>query len=410
MTKLEKMLKYVSEHNEFYKSRIKEYGITNPLDINQWPILTRKELQENRYNMFSDGYKSKYFNQQLRRQSSSGSSGMPVYVYWDLNNYYASIRLLWEKRLSSYGIHPFERYVSFGLNVVNTNGNKPIYYKRNGNMLNINISYIHQNDEYERLIEIINEFKPKWLFIRPFILQTIIYHYQRLEIYPPSSISYIESIGEILSLDLKQKAIAFFNVPIVNTYGSEEMNGIAYECSCYNMHILDNNVYLECLNDSGVHDNGEGEAIITNLVNKAMPLIRYNQGDEIILKKSDYCLCGNTAPSISLIKGRTFEVIKTKLGKDINSIMLLSVMANINNRLNNIILNYRFIYQKKTQNLLCFIGLDKRCSNWFNSVKKIIEEDFYKLLLTVNEITFEVCLEYDIAPYNKKYRVLEIVE
>ena len=48
MSKLEEMLKYVSEHNEFYKNRIKEYGIKDPLDITQWPILTRKELQENR--------------------------------------------------------------------------------------------------------------------------------------------------------------------------------------------------------------------------------------------------------------------------------------------------------------------------------------------------------------------------
>ena len=61
MLKLEEFLRFVSNHNEFYKDRIKQYEITNPLDINQWPILTRKELQENRYNMFSDGYKSKYF-------------------------------------------------------------------------------------------------------------------------------------------------------------------------------------------------------------------------------------------------------------------------------------------------------------------------------------------------------------
>ena len=80
MTKLEQMLKYVSEHNDFYKKRIKEYGITNPLDITQWPILTRKELQENRYNMFSDGYKTKYYNEQLLRQSSSGSFGIPINV------------------------------------------------------------------------------------------------------------------------------------------------------------------------------------------------------------------------------------------------------------------------------------------------------------------------------------------
>ena len=96
--KLVKMLKFVSEHNDFYKKRIKEYGISNPLDITQWPILTGKELQENRYNMFSDGYKSKYFNKQLRRQSSSGSTGVPVNVYWDSIYYYSStviFKILW---------------------------------------------------------------------------------------------------------------------------------------------------------------------------------------------------------------------------------------------------------------------------------------------------------------------------
>ena len=61
MTKLETMLKYVSEHNEFYKNRIKEYGIKDPLDITQWPILTRKELQENRYNIW--GTNSQEYNE-----------------------------------------------------------------------------------------------------------------------------------------------------------------------------------------------------------------------------------------------------------------------------------------------------------------------------------------------------------
>ena len=116
VTKLEKMLKYVTEHNEFYKSRIKEYGIKNPLDITQWPVLTRKELQGNRYNMFSDGYKSKYFDQQLRRQSSSGSSGTPVNVYWDYNDWYSSNMSLWRKRLQWYGIKPSDKYCVFTLN------------------------------------------------------------------------------------------------------------------------------------------------------------------------------------------------------------------------------------------------------------------------------------------------------
>ncbi len=40
MTKLESTLKYVSEHNDFYKKRIKEYGVKDPPDITQWSVLT----------------------------------------------------------------------------------------------------------------------------------------------------------------------------------------------------------------------------------------------------------------------------------------------------------------------------------------------------------------------------------
>lgn len=406
--KLVKMLKYVSEHNDFYKKRIKEYGITNPLDITQWPILTRKELQENRYNMFSDGYKSKYFNQQLRRQSSSGSSGVPVDVYWDPNDYYASIRCLWKDRLLEYGIHPNNRYVTFGM-VTDKNSELPIFYKQKDNVLNINISYIHKNNKYEMLIEIINEFKPKWLFIRPFILENLIYNYQYLSVLPPTSISYIESYGELLSPELKQKAISFFNVPIVNMYGSEEMNCIAYEYRCHDMHILKNNVLVECLNNSSIYDVGEGEAIVTNLFNKAMPLIRYNQGDEIVLNNSRTCLCGYVGSTISLIKGRSFDIIKSN-GVEINSIMLFSDMAKINNRFSNIIISYKFIYYKRLKRLQCFIKLDSQSMNWFDNVKSTIENELMKSLFFKSNITIEV-LYYDLCvSFNKKHRVLEIVE
>ena len=66
--KLVRMLKYVSEHNDFYKKRIKEYGITNPLDITQWPVLTRKELQEIGIICFRKGT-----NQNITTSSCCGS-------------------------------------------------------------------------------------------------------------------------------------------------------------------------------------------------------------------------------------------------------------------------------------------------------------------------------------------------
>ena len=124
MDKCEGMLKFVLHNNHYYKNVIKEFNIADPLSITQYPVLTRNELQKNRYNMFSSGYKSKYFNQQLRRQASSGSTGVPINVYWDYKDYYISNMFLWRKRLSWYGIHPNEKYVMFTLDSFNIDNNR----------------------------------------------------------------------------------------------------------------------------------------------------------------------------------------------------------------------------------------------------------------------------------------------
>lgn len=284
MDKLERMLKYVSEHNDFYKKRIAEYGIKNPLDITQYPVLTRRELQENRYNMFSDGYKSKYFNQQLRRQSSSGSTGIPVNVYWDYKDWYASNMCLWRRRLKWYGIKPSDKYCIFTLNAfgIAPEEGKLYYINNPSNIMSFNVSLIQNENGYEQIANVINAFKPDWLYIQPFVLNQLIRAYKSINQKPPNTIKYIESVGEILTSDLRRRAEELFHVKIVNMYGSEEMNGIALECPNQHMHILQDNIYIET--------NTNSEAVVTNLCNFAMPLIRYSQEDILYIKKIRKCV------------------------------------------------------------------------------------------------------------------------
>jgi len=385
MTKLEKILKYVSENNEFYKNRIKKYNIKDPMDITQWPILTRKELQDNRYNMFSDGYKSKYFTQQLRRQSSSGSSGVPVNVYWDYRDWYASNMCLWRKRLQWYGIHPNDKYVMFTLNAFNIkNDGKTVYYINDpANILSVNVSLIQNERGYEKLIDIINDFAPKWLYIQPLVLNRLIQAYKQTGKIPPKTLKYIESVGEILSSDLRRRAVDFFKVPLANMYGSEEMNGIAYECPNQQMYVLDDNVYLEVNGVSGINSYGEGSAIITNLNNKAMPLIRYNQGDVICrpYSESTLQLC------LEDIKGRHFFDLSKGVENQFNTITLLESIAEINNIFGDIIVSYYFEYYMEMSHLICYAYVLPEI--WFNRIStelKIILENKIG-----NEVSIDIC-------------------
>lgn len=411
MSKLEEILKYVSEHNDFYKNRIKEYGITNPLDITQWPVLTRKELQENRYNMFSDGYKSKYFNQQLRRQSSSGSSGVPVNVYWDYKDWYASNMSLWRKRLQWYGIHPNERYVMFTLNAFGIKADeKTVYFIREPeNVLSVNVSLIQTEEQYKKLVNIINEFNPAWLYIQPFVLNKLVRIYKKYDIKKPMKLRYIESVGELLPSDLKRRAVEFFEVPLANMYGSEEMNGIAYECPNHQMYVLNDNVLIEVQDGNGIHAHGEGEVIITNLNNTAMPLIRYSQGDQIVTDNMsaefpyDY-----EASMIQLLKGRTIDYMKFEGEIEINSFMLSELIAEVNNQFNDIIKEYEFIFSKLNKKLVCKLYFDDSNKLWFYNIKREIEGIFLSKTIG-QDIVIEVICAKNQQTANRKNKIFEIV-
>lgn len=406
MTKLERMLKYVSEHNDFYKRRIKEYGITNPLDITQWPILTRKELQENRYNMFSDGYKSKYLHQQLKRQSSSGSTGIPVTVYWDYPDYYASTLHLWRRRYLHYGVVPNDRRVTFTLNTFNLKYkvDDVLYKYYSPTELSFIISLIQETVLYNKVIDIIDEFQPKWLYIQPFILQKLLLSYIKNDKKPPKSLAYIESVGELLTADLKQKVIDFFKVPIANLYGSEEMNGIAFECPHNHMHIISENVHVQ-------QSDFNGSSIITSLTNKAMPLIRYDQSDIIKIRSlSDSCSCGFSDPVIDIITGRSSENLYTKDGFELNSLLLMEIIAEVNNQFDDIVISYNFIYYKQDHKLKCYIKVDSFRKEWFYSIQSSINEIFKRKISSNINIVIEVCSMNEYQNPLGKQKILKIVD
>lgn len=353
MTKLEKMLKYVSEHNEFYKNRIKEYGIKDPLDITQWPILTREELQEHRYNMFSDGYKSKYLCHQLKRTSSSGTSGVSVNVYWDTPDYHRSMLPLWRKRKEWYGISPKDKKVAFTLSYANkVNRLDNLVCLEDECQLLVNASSLASEDAYKALIKRILDFEPKWMCVQPFILEQLICYYRKSGLKSPKSLEHIDSIGEVLTDKLKKDAMDFFNVPVSNLYGSEEQSGIAYECPHGKMHIMVDNVYVE-----------KG-AIITNINNYAFPLIRYEQGDKIdLVEHSEFCKCGDNSPYIKLVQGRTRQSFDVS-GVKVNAYSLSETIDIVNNQFNGMITKYYFDYFVKDKLLKCYITIRPENENW----------------------------------------------
>ena len=408
MSKLEEMLKYVSEHNEFYKNRIKEYGITDPLDITQWPILTRKELQENRYNMFSDGYMTKYSNQQLYRRSSSGSSGVPVNVYWDYKDLYATSMALWRKRRKWYGIKANDKGVILSLSSFNLKADSEMVYYLNepSNMLYINISLIQSEAHYIELSKLINDFDPLWLYVQPFMLDKLVRLYKQYEFLKPKSLRYIESYGEILSSDIRTRASKFFDLHIVNMYGAEEVGAIAFESPKGDMFILEDNVYIETKKNDIICPDGEGDFLVTSLNNHAMPLIRYSLGDSGVT--SSRISDGKQIREVVTIKGRTVDTIKLEKDMELNTIFLMEVIAEANNLFNDCIVDYKYSYHKSNNTLVCNIVIKEKVYSCFDNIKKEIVKIFNKKILS-KAVKLEVIVNSKASFKHCKNRILEFI-
>ena len=150
-------------------------------------------------------------------------------------------------------------------------------------------------------------------------------------------------------------------------YGSEEMNGIAIENPNGEMHILTDNVFFEVWSENEIYPNGNGESIITNLNNHAMPIIRYMQEDIVSIQENE------KSPIISSISGRTFEAIPLDNGEQINPLLLSEVISKFINQYPDTICSYRFVYNSINCNLKCMISLYDEKKNWFVSITKELE-------------------------------------
>ncbi len=100
-----------------------------------------------------------------------------------------------------------------------------------------------------------------------------------------------------------------FRCKVYNQYGSREIPNIACECRHGNLHVFTDMVYLEsCPID------GEERIVLTSLTNRAMPFIRYENGDSGRLREGD-CPCGSPFPLMEMGLCRSNDLIRTRHGK-----------------------------------------------------------------------------------------------
>jgi phenylacetate-CoA ligase len=124
--------------------------------------------------------------------------------------------------------------------------------------------------------------------------------------------------SEMLTPFMKRRIGEGFGAAVRDTYCSEEVSVIAWECGETGLyHVREDNVIVEVMKDGVPVKEGErGEVIVTALHFRARPFLRYRQGDEVT-RGPDVCPCGKPFPTLKEISGRAIDYLRLPGGREL---------------------------------------------------------------------------------------------
>jgi phenylacetate-CoA ligase len=304
---LENTLEFALKNSQYYKNLNIQGNADSAYNIiKKFPILEKSILRENMAEILSHSPEG------LIKNSTSGSSGFQttVYVSKEEQSFYRAIQTTWwewagfvqgkpilqtglstkrsfEKRIKDY-LFQTKYLFAFGLNSENTR--EAFQWAKNK--------------------------KPflggyaSSLYVLAQIAET-----QNEKVKFKSAISW----GDKLFDHYKTKIEKVFDCRIYETYGASEGLMIASQKDLEYMYIMSPYIYLEILDDNGneVNDGEMGHIVVTSLIHKSMPLIRYRLGDlGIKLPQSKYPSKRDLSlPILQKVIGRETDIIRTPKGK-----------------------------------------------------------------------------------------------
>lgn len=146
----------------------------------------------------------------------------------------------------------------------------------------------------------------------------------------PGTVHPVGVVSAAMALHDWQRGVieSAFGRPVTNRYGCEEVSLIACECEEHRgLHLNADSVYCEVVPDDRLSAGpNAGRLLITDLTNRAMPLIRYQVGD-VVIPSDRTCRCGRGLPLIEEVVGREADYVLTPAGTLISGISLTDHFA-----------------------------------------------------------------------------------
>ena len=303
--RIETLVKHAYETTCFWRRRFAATGLS-PGGIESWddfrriPLLTKSDLRTHRDEIISD----RYDRATLHRSLTSGSTGVSVETFQDSARHeHGRACTLRSDEWSGW---------RRGERVAMIWGN-PEYLKHGWrgwlrNSFLERATYLDtlkmDRESMARFVATLRRSPPSLVFGHAHSLY-LFAEFVRSEGGPGFRPNGIISSAMVLH-DWERLAIEdVFQCPVTNRYGCEEVGLIACECEEHHgLHVNADAVYVEVLRPDGTpaRPAETGMVVVTDLHNRAMPLIRYQIGD-MAAWASRPCPCGRGLPLLEQVEG-----------------------------------------------------------------------------------------------------------
>jgi len=308
LRKARKMVRYAVAHSPFFKRYYQGHDI---YDVWNLPTTNKKMLMDNLTDWNTVGLtkeeildfcltveRTRDFSRRLRglavgmSSGTSGNKGVEIATRREENLLRAYILAKFPRPAGKINMAFILRVSSPAFNI-DTFGHRLTY-----------ISQLSPMDEMRKKLETL---QPNVVAAPPSMLKILAGEHAcgRLSIRPEMLISY----AEVLSPDVKEYLANSFNCRVYEIYKATEA-GIAMSCKHGSLHIAEDLVVVELFDrDGGAVPAGEPchKMLVTNLVKRALPIIRYELNDVITIRREP-CECGSSFRVIESIQGRADDV------------------------------------------------------------------------------------------------------
>ena len=303
-----KIAKYHYKNNSLYRSKV---GKHFPSDWNDLPIMEKSDFQDDLESMLSVGFNKK--NTYI--SNTSGSSGHPFFfaknkeahaMDWALikDRYDWHNLTLSSKQARFYGI-PMDRWSYSKEKAKDLLMNRvrfPVF-----DLSNIKLDVFSERfrmTEFEYIYGYANSLV---IFAQHLITNKIVLK----DLCP--SLKCCIATSEVLAKENRRLLCKAFGVSIVNEYGASEIGIIAFNSKKGEWPLSEEILFHEVINGKNSANDNDGELILTDLDNLAMPFIRYKIGD--VGSFSEHPVYKGKYKTLLRLSGRVNDTIVLPSGK-----------------------------------------------------------------------------------------------